>query len=294
MLRTRELDTTKQRSRNHDSSGSTVMTRSLSHLMFTAVAVTAIALPSIAFADEPVDAGPLPEATAVRYPRAVIARPLTLPSRVAVLGADAIANHDFGAMWGAPILGTGITDELEVLVPYTFATRELETKGSLAIDVGYAFVRGALGGKLEVVARARSGYDFLTEDRTAISFGVHAQYNLTDYLCIVSGVPGTQQLRIAPEDQMGRTPIDVSVPVGIGFQAMPTLYLQLDTKLAQLSISDSENLLFGRDTTPASLTVVWNAVHALDLQAAIGTDLSNDPGDAMTFLVGARYYAGRL
>jgi hypothetical protein len=30
------------------------------------------------------------------------------------------------------------------------------------------------------------------------------------------------------------------------------------------------------------------------VQAAVGTDLSNAPGDSLTFLVGARYYAGQL
>lgn len=264
-----------------------------SQLLFTALALSAIALPSTALAEEPADQGPTDEAAAVRYPRAVIARPLTLPSRVAMFGADAIADHDFGTMWGAPIMGTGLTDELDILVPYTFTTRELEAKGSLAIDVGYAFLRGALGGKLEAVARVRSGYDFLTEDRTAIAVGVHVQYNINDWLCVLSGAPGTQQLRIAPSDQM-TTPVDLSLPLGIGVQAAPTVYLQLDTKLAQLDLHDSENLVFGRDTTPVSLAVVWNAFHALDLQAAVGTDLTNEPGDAMTFLVGARYYAGRL
>src|SRR5690349_11208296 len=38
---------------------------------------------------------------APRYPRAVIARPLTLPQGLAMLGADATANHDFSAMGGA-------------------------------------------------------------------------------------------------------------------------------------------------------------------------------------------------
>src|SRR5438045_2012754 len=53
------------------------------------------------------------QAEASRYPRAVIARPLTLPKGLAMLGADATANHDFSAMGGAPILGYGFTDDFE-------------------------------------------------------------------------------------------------------------------------------------------------------------------------------------
>ena len=48
------------------------------------------------------------------------------------------------------------------------------------------------------------------------------------------------------------------------------------------------------DATPVLLTAVYNVIPALDVQAAIGTDLTNSPGDALSFLVGARYYAGQL
>lgn len=230
-----------------------------------------------------------------RYPRAVIARPLTLPEHLAVLGADASANHDFGAMGGAPIVGYGITDDLEVQVPYAFATRELELKGSLAVDVGYKLLRGALGGKLEAIARVRGGYDILGSAAMPLMIGIHTQYNITDTLAIISGTPGSQQLRISVANNAAiAKPIDLSLPIGVGYQATGQLYLQLDTRLLQLDLHDSANVVIGADATPVALTAVYNALPALDVQAVIATDLSNTPGDALTFLVGARYYAGKL
>jgi len=242
------------------------------------------------------DAAPPPaEAPAPRYPRSVIARPLTLPSGLAMLGADATANHDFSAMGGAPIVGYGITDKLEVQVPYAFATRELEARGTLGLDVGYVIVRGALDGKLEAIARVRGGYNTLDTDPTPLMIGAHVQYNITPTIAVISGYPSTQQLRISlAKDAMMVKPIDVSLPIGIGVQPTPELYLQLDTKLAQINISDSANALLIKDMTPLALTVVYNVINALDVQAAIATDLTNSPGDALTFLVGARYYAGQL
>jgi hypothetical protein len=230
-----------------------------------------------------------------RYPRAVIARPLTLPEGLAVLGADASANHDFSAMGGAPIAGYGITDNLEIQVPYAFATRDFEIKGAVAGDVGYKLLRGAAGGKLEAIARVRAGYDLLGSAATPLMVGVHVQYNLTDTLAVISGTPGSQQLRISLADNAAKArPIDLSLPIGVGYQATDQLYLQLDTRLVQLDLSDSANVWFGADATPLALTVVYNVLPALDVQGVVATDLSNTPGDALTFLVGARYYAGRL
>lgn len=235
------------------------------------------------------------EPPAPRFPRSVIARPLTLPSGLAMLGADATANHDFSAMGAAPILGYGITDKLEVQVPYSFATRELEARGSVGVDVGYVIVRGALDGKLEAIARVRGGYNTLDSVATPLMLGVHAQYNVTPKIAIISGVPGTQQIRISLADDADMAkPADISLPLGIGVQPTDELYLQLDTKLVQLNLSDSANAVIGKDMTPVALTVVYNVINALDVQAALGTDLTNSPGDSLSFLVGARYYAGQL
>src|SRR5262249_48185400 len=139
-------------------------------------------------------------APAARYPRAVIERPLTLPAGVAMLGGDFTSNNDGSAMGGAPVIGYGITDDLEIQVPYVFATREFEAKGSLNFDVGYKLLRGAVDGKLEVIARARTGYNFLTKAANPLMVGVHVQYNITDKLAVISGFPSTQQLSIELSD----------------------------------------------------------------------------------------------
>jgi hypothetical protein len=237
-----------------------------------------------------------PAAPSERYPRAVIARPLTLPAGVAMLGSDFTSNNDLSVMGGAPVIGYGITDDLEIQVPYVFATRTFEAKGSLNFDVGYKLLRGAADGKLEVIARARAGYSFLAEAATPLMVGVHVQYNITDTLAVISGFPSTQQLSIALDGgaMNAPKPIDLSLPLSVGYQATPLLYFQLDSKLARFNISNSSNAFIGKDTTPVALTAVYNVLHALDIQASIGTDLSNTPGDLLTFLVGARYYAGQL
>ncbi|HUQ53210.1 MAG TPA: hypothetical protein VM692_13375 [Gammaproteobacteria bacterium] len=229
------------------------------------------------------------------YPRPVIARPLTLPANVASLGADAGGNHDLSAVSAAPIAGYGITDKLEVQVPYAFAVHDLEARGSVAVDAGYAVVRGAFDGKLEVIERIRVGYDALASSAMPLQIGLHAQYNVKPWLAIISGTPGSEQLRISLTNNVDMMkPIDIGLPLGVGVQPSETVYLQLDTKLVQVGLSESETLVVVRDIVPLALTVVWNVLPVLDVQAAVATDLRNAPADALAFLVGARFYAGRL
>jgi hypothetical protein len=219
-----------------------------------------------------------------------------------MLGLDFTSNNDLSAMGGAPFIGYGITDDLEVQIPYAFATHDattggVEAKGSLNLDVGYKLLRGAVDGKLEAIARVRGGYNFATETANPLMLGVHVQYNLTDNFAVISGFPSTQQLSIALSDGSvmgGPKPIDFTVPISFGYQVTPLLYLQLDTKLARFNISHSANAFVFADTTPAALTAVYNVMNALDVHASVGTDLSNSPGNALSFLVGACYYAGKL
>ncbi|HSK04159.1 MAG TPA: hypothetical protein VK932_23055 [Kofleriaceae bacterium] len=248
---------------------------------------------------EPADDAP---AAGGRWPRAVIARPLTLPKGLAQLGADLGANNDFSALGMNLVAGYGISDDLEATLFYGFALKDFEIKGNLDVDVGYKLLRGAAGGKLEVIGRARLGYSVVGEDLNPLRLGAHVQYNVTDKIALIT--PGQQLVIGLAESEGGGTPMFLQLPVAVGFQATPELYLQLDTTLAQIEISDSGNAFFGADTTPIAVTAVYNAMPALDVIASIGLDLTPPDtvapapeigvGDTLTFLVGARYYLGDL
>jgi len=264
-----------------------------SHLLL--VMFSAFAVADVARADSGISATSEPEPPAPRYPRSVIDRPLTLPEGLLSAGADFGGNHDLSAMTTAPIIGYGITDKLEIQVPYAFGARALEPRGLLGADLGYMLLRGALDGKLEAIARVRGGYSVLDNAPAPLMIGVHVQYNALPWLAFITGAPGTQQLRISlANDKDSMKPMDLSLPLGIGLQPFKTLYLEVDTKIAQWNLHQSQNALLFKDTTPVSLTAVWNVLPQLDVQGSIGTDVSNSPGNALSFLIGARYYAGQL
>jgi hypothetical protein len=244
--------------------------------------------------EEGAEAAPEEEAAPAaggRWPRAIIARPLTLPKSLIRLGADITPNKDFKIIGLGLTGGYGVSDDLEVNVNYALALKTFEAKGALTANVGYKVLRGAAGGKLEVIARGTAGYSLLAKDPTPLVLGAQAQYNISDKLAVVSS---GENLSIG---LAGTKAITLGIPVGVGYQATPELYVELDTKIASINISKSANAFIFSDTTPLILTAFYNAIPALDVSAGLSLDVTppvGGAGDTLAFLVGARYYMGAL
>jgi hypothetical protein len=254
--------------------------------------------PDGAAAPDP-NAAPTPDPNAApapsgKWPRAVIARPLTLPGGVFMIGADVVnfTSSFFDPAFIRVLVGYGITDDLELgFAHYAFAT-SAAGDGSVDANLGYKLARGAMGGKLEAIARLQAGYSLGASALNPLGLGVHVQYNVTDKIALIT--PG-QQIQIGLESP---NPIALQIPVGVGFQATPELYVQLDTTIANISIKDSATTVIFADTTPIAVTATYNAMPALDILAGIALNLTPpDPlgvGDTFAILVGARYYVGKL
>ncbi|MFN0246986.1 MAG: hypothetical protein ACKV2T_08750 [Kofleriaceae bacterium] len=244
-----------------------------------------------------------PAAGSTRWPRAVIARPLTLPAGVFAVGADVVnfTESFFDPAIIRVFVGYGITDDIELaFAHYAFPTSDVG-KGDILAQVGVKLARGAMGGKLEAIARAQIGYDLaasvdlMTGETSGavapLGLGVHVQYNVTDKISLVT--PGNQLT-------VGLDPFTMAlnIPVGVGFQATPELYVQLDTSLATINIKDSATAVIFADATPLAVTATYNVMPALDVLAGLALDLTPaDPlgvGDTFAILLGARYYGGKL
>jgi hypothetical protein len=242
---------------------------------------------------------------ATAWPRAIIDRPLTLPKGLVALQGD-LATPTSSFFDPALIrvgVGYGINDDLELnFAAYSFNTDDAG-HGAIDAGLGYKLLRGAAGGKLEVIARAQVGYHLSNDgDLDPIGLGVHVQYNVTPKIAIISGAPGTlysPQLSIGVVDPKLTT---FSLPIGIGFQATPELFIEADTQLATFTISHPDSLDPGNQfifdkLTPLSLTAFYNAVPALDLYANLAIANLTPPdgvdvGDTMSVGVGVRYYIG--
>ncbi|MBK7538731.1 MAG: hypothetical protein IPI49_25870 [Myxococcales bacterium] len=236
-----------------------------------------------------------------RWPRANIARPLTLPKGLINAGGTINGLAKFETFTLGLNGGYGVSDDLEVRLSYGLTLKEFEAKGPLAFEVGYKILRGAAGGKLEVIGRVGTGYDLALEGLAPLVAGAQVQYNISDKLAVVSSGKHLNisleeaSSGVAPAPVVTIRPIFLSLPVGVGYQATPELYAQIDTNIGNIEISDAPTTFIFADFIPLTASFVYNLQPALDITASFGfTDLKNNAGDNITASIGAQYYIGAL
>jgi len=247
--------------------------------------------------------GALPARADTVWPLETFNRQLTMPAGTFQAGFNVTGAPTTDAMGETTLFDTyptalvaayGISNALEVTATYGLALEDFEGKGPLRTGVGYAALRGAAGGKLEVIARAEVGYDLLAEEIAPITIGPQLQYNLTSKVALVSPSQFSSWLTITvdgDDDGTGGTiaPITLDLPIGGLYQATPNIFLQLDTKLASFGISDADSAFLGADFVPVNLTLGYTPVNRLDVALILGDDLvaASDTFGATLFL---RYY----
>jgi hypothetical protein len=228
-----------------------------------------------------------------------IGRPLTMPGGTFLGGLQVTASPTVGADDDITLFDTipllvvgafGITDELEVNASYTLTLSEFEAKGPLRAGLGYAILRGAAGGKLEVIARAEAGYDFLNETMGPIVLGPQIQFNLTSTVALVSPASWLF-INIDSPVNDGPTPIFLNLPIGVLVQATPQLFVQVDTTIATIEIADSDTAVIGDEVVPVGLTLGYTPSRNLDLGLTVSDDLKH-ADDTLAVGIFLRYYGG--
>jgi hypothetical protein len=247
----------------------------------------------------------------VAWPLETIDRPLTMPrggfqAGVEVVGLPVetqtlvpgvgyeVESEIFDRWLLTALAGYGITDDLELLASYSFALHDFEAKGAARLGAGYVVARATADSKLDAVIRAEGGWDLLGEQVGPVLLGGQIQYRLSPTLAVVSPGRSGSWLTIAlhgPTDAAGYElkPIFIDLPIGLLYQASPSLFAQVDTRLARLEVKDSDTSAIGIDYVLLNLTVGYSVSRALDIGLVAGADLYEAPDTAQAGVF-VRYY----
>ena len=247
----------------------------------------------------------------VAWPLEIIDRPLTMPGGAFQAGLEVnglpveevtdvpgvgqeVDYHVFDRWLLTALAGYGINDDLEIIASYTFALKEFEAQGAARLGAGYVPARGAMDGKLDVVLRIDGGWKFDEDEVGPVTFGGQLQYRLSPTLALVSPGRLASWVTIAlhgPTDSAGYElkPIFISLPVGLLYQASPSLFVEVDTLLAELEIKDDDSTVVGNNYVQLNTTLGYSVSRALDVGVLASADLL-EAADTVSAGAFVRYY----
>jgi hypothetical protein len=223
----------------------------------------------------------------VTQPQSIIDRPRTLPAGELELdGTYVYANIGSASSVGLGA-GYGLTSDLDVHVAYDVGiSPDLSGKRPITIDLGYTFLRS---GALSAAAHVSGGVDLADNSAMPLGLGANVFYKLAPQVALFTGaLAGANQLSIALSGDT--KPIDLAVPVGVGVQLSPQLYVQAQTVLASFGLHDSKTLWIGSDLKFLDATAFVSLSPALDLFGEFSTLDVTSPGDLYAIRAGVRAY----
>lgn len=221
----------------------------------------------------------------VNQPQEIIMRPLTTPGGQITVAGDLafliIPDVDTGI--GLGIGGSyGVDDNIEVGAAYGLSLApEFEAKGDFRVEAAYRI----MDGNLAVAADVATGYDLFSESIDPLALGARVRFRLNDQLAIQSG---GGQLRIALDGDV--KPITLGLPVGVAYQASPQIHAFVNTELANISISDSETIVFGADYIPLAVGAFFSPSNTMDLGGAISWFDLKEASDFIAITLTARLH----
>jgi hypothetical protein len=225
----------------------------------------------------------------VNQPQEIIDRPLTTPASQVNLEADLGITFTDPSYTGMTLnAGYGINDKFDVGVGYGFAIDPSEAKGDLAFGAGYSLIGEE---NFAVAARVNAGYNFLAEGVDPLGLGAEVRFKLSKQLAIYAPAPQLVITLDPIDDGLGNeySPIYITLPVAVGFQAAPQLFVYANTTIADIEIKDSTTGVWGADFIPLTVGGFFSPSNAIDVGAAVSfIDLSHESGQDVNLILTGR------
>jgi len=243
-------------------------------------------------------------------------RPLTLPKgQIDVHGGlplavvtvpdimmNKVSTTSFGFAFGATY---GFDDKTELGLDYAVSLSPGDIKGPLTLHGAYTLAKAAkydfaVGGAFVVhpISAANT-----TTTYVALQLGAWFRYRATPKLSIFTGLPATPH----PDVSLARSgfafppmpyqlalgfnsggAIALNLPVGVGIQAAPKVYVFAATNIANIKIANTANAFLFKDFIPLTLGGFYS-INKLDIGAEFSDDLKQ-AGDYLAFTIMARYF----
>jgi hypothetical protein len=201
---------------------------------------------------------------------------------------------------GLEVGGTyGVADKLELGGDYALSLKAFDATGTLTVRGAYLAKTSA---SWDLAVAAALIADLNSGGETSVNVGGWFRYHLGPRASLFTGTPGIPPL-VAGAVGLPRPPspyqltfgvnngnrVAINLPIGLGYQASPQVYVYASTTLAYLLFDATEQRLLFVDFIPIAAGLYYSTSPALDLGVQVADDLRN-AGDSYAVLLTARYF----
>nr|HEX4315069.1 hypothetical protein [Kofleriaceae bacterium] len=194
----------------------------------------------------------------------------------------------------------GVNDKLEVGGGYAFNLKDFDATGTL---YGHGAYLVSHTDKMDIGVAAALSFDLHSSGDVDLAAGAWIRYRLAPKLTLFTGQPamipdlpvggfggfiGPTGYQFTANLNNGNA-VELGIPVGVGYQATPNVWVYGQTLLANLVLNGGgDNAFIFSDFIPITLGA-WYSMDKLDVGASFGDDLKN-AGDFYAITLNARYW----
>jgi len=211
-------------------------------------------------------------------------------------------------------VGYGVSDKLTVGLAYAFSLHDFEIKGPLTLYGAFSLYNKdklTVGASANLTLNFNGGADAMGNSTTTetLQAGLGVRYKVTDKIALYSGgsSPGNLSGALGVVNETPRAgsvlgqhltiglnsngPITFDIPIGVGFQAAPNIFVWANTSVAHIKISNASNAFLFADYIPLNVGLDYSVDQHLQVGGYLTLpDLENAKFDLLVFGVGARYF----
>lgn len=232
-------------------------------------------------------------------------RPLVTPiGKLDVQGALPFVPHTTGSTTALGVRfdvgGTyGVANKIEVGADYALSLKDFDATGTLTLRGAYLAMTAP---KWDLALAAALIADLTSGGETSLNIGGWFRYRLGPKATLFTGMPALPPL-VAGVAGFPRPPspyqltfgldngnrVALNLPIGIGYQATPNVYVYGSTTLAYLLFDATEQRFLFADVIPIGIGASYSPSGKLDIGVQLSDDLKY-AGRSYVFMVTGRYY----
>lgn len=235
------------------------------------------------------------------FPTALLARPFTLPAGTAEIGGRMkLGVHQDAAGKTAPdlvslnslSLGVGVTDDLQLGLSWGgFQIPNVKPAQGIDINAGYFLFANKWAAAM---ASLNVPFHFNSDVVNNVTFAMPTAFGVVQNVSILAFYDSLIDFGFGKKDGNRKLNASFSLPIKLGYQATPNLWVDVSTRLAKFEVQTGKDHSYFWKSAPIKVRGFYAITNAFDVVADAGFDDVFNAKDTFAVVLGIQYRMGNL